>query len=695
MSVGAVNNLDECVKSAKIGYKIASEHEKKLRTVLLSAQNSVQNALKEFKRSSYYSPSITNSLEEQLSEIERSFSNLALGVKSDLDYQRDNLSKFSITLFGRTMAGKSTLMEILTEGDGRTIGKGAQRTTRDIRQYNWKGLSITDVPGIGAFEGVEDEHLAFDAARTADLILFLITDDAPQAKEAECFSRIVNLGKPVICVMNIKAAISKNIKLTERDIGKRFNKEKLEAIRNQFLQYAEEYGQRWNHIPFVYVHLKSAFLSQKTKDADLSMLYCWMSRIEELQQKIVRRISKKGQFFRIKTFVDMISNPVQESIKNLLVQCQLNSRQGRTILSKKRELELWKDKFKQSGLSRVNSLIAKIKNDLDSEIAEFSEEHFSDSQADKAWEKVLEDRKVKTRCQELIKDFAEDVDNELTEISREIANELKFSVTLTTDKTLKMTTVINGRKIWNWTSTIVSGGLGIASIIALATGAACAGPIGWVAIGAGILGWIGSFFFESREEKEREARIKLKNKLRESVSKMCDKLQSDMKANLEKLISKRLDRFLRDMDKINAVVFRVADTQRDLAWKLNDSFLELNKQIVTEAIKLIGAAGLEYHISKVARLPGIKCLFLLRKDTVFPEDLKDKLQTMMEERIGFVHETDNKKILISKILNIDIKNIGIEEKIGTAYIPEKTVTPNLINRVYLAQQFSEIVIVKQ
>jgi len=121
------------------------------------------------------------------------------------------------------MAGKSTLMEILTEGNGETIGKGAQRTTRDVRQYTWNGLEITDVPGIGAFDGEEDEQIAFETAKTADLILFLITDDAPQASEADCFSRIINLGKPVICIMNVKASVSeeKNIKLVKRDLQKK------------------------------------------------------------------------------------------------------------------------------------------------------------------------------------------------------------------------------------------------------------------------------------------------------------------------------------------------------------------------------------------------------------------------------------------------------------------------------------------
>ncbi len=39
-------------------------------------------------------------------------------------------------------------MEFLRHGDGSSVGKGAPRTTRDVRTYPWHGLDITDVPGI-------------------------------------------------------------------------------------------------------------------------------------------------------------------------------------------------------------------------------------------------------------------------------------------------------------------------------------------------------------------------------------------------------------------------------------------------------------------------------------------------------------------------------------------------------------------
>ena len=149
--------LKECNKSAKTGYKIASAQEKNLNRALASAQRKVQSTIIDFNSSPCYAPEATELLEVQLVEIRDAFNRLSFAFKEDLQNLRENLSQFSITLFGRTMAGKSTLMEILTEGDGSSIGKGSQRTTRDVRKYTWNGLEITDVPGIGAFEGEDDD----------------------------------------------------------------------------------------------------------------------------------------------------------------------------------------------------------------------------------------------------------------------------------------------------------------------------------------------------------------------------------------------------------------------------------------------------------------------------------------------------------------------------------------------------------
>lgn len=691
--------LDECKKSAKAGYKIASGQEKNLNKVLSVAKEKVRSALYDFSNSPCYSSEATSLLEGQLSDIEQAFLNLSFAFQDDLENLRSNMSRFSITLFGRTMAGKSTLMEILTEGNGETIGKGAQRTTRDIRKYTWNELEITDVPGIGAFEGEDDEQIAFEAAKTADLILFLITDDAPQATEADCFSRIIDLGKPVICVMNVKASVTegKSIKLAKRDIQKRFDMDRLGVIRNQFLKYADQFGQTWFHVPFIYVHLKSAYLAQHESDPELAELYYQMSRIDFLKNRIVHLVKTRGMFFRIKTFIDIISHPMLESFENLLNQSQINSAQGRTILAKKRQLNDWKNVFYRDGQAQISSLIIKIRSDLNSKIAAFAEEHFSDKNADRAWNRLLKDRRIELICQELLDGLEMRANDKLGEISREITNEVKFAASFASDEALKMDKIIDGKKLWNWSSVIVGSGLSVAAGIAYLVGSVAAGPLGWAALAVTGIGILGSFLFKSREKKEFEARTKLETSLRDNVTKICDSLQTQMKKNLDSLISIRIEGLMREMDKINSVIFRLADTQRELAWALNEHLIELNGQIITEAIKLIGAEGLEWHIQSVARIPGNSSLIMLRDGTVFPKEQRDELYKMMSERINFVYESDSKKVLISRILgkDIDRNQINIEEKIGVAHVPLNNATPSMVNRVRLAQQFSRVQIISQ
>lgn len=692
------STLNECSKYAKIGYKIASNNGKSLNSALLEAEEKISSTLSKFNSSSCYSPETTTLLERQLSDIKQSFIKLSFAFKEDLENLHFNMSKFSITLFGRTMAGKSTLMEVLTEGDGNTIGKGSQRTTRDIRNYTWNGLEVTDVPGIGAFEGEEDEQIAFEAAKKADLILFLITDDAPQAAEADCFSKIINMGKPIICIVNVKASISENTstKLLQRDMQKKFDNKRLSVIRDQFLKYAEQYGQSWSHIPFVYVHLKAAFLSCTSADRDLSDFYYKLSKIDYLKEKIIEQVETKGKFFRVKTFIDIISNPILNSMENLLSQSQVNSTQGRTIVAKKRQLEEWKQQFCRDGLRQIHSLIAKIESELNSEATEFSEEHFSDENADKAWKSVLIERNIETRCQELLESLEDKLNDKLKEISREISNELKFTALFVVDKSIKMDKIIDKKSIWNWSSIIIGSGLTIGAGIAWLIGAAATGPLGWVALAVTGIGILGSFFFESRNKKESDARIRLENKLKENIKKTCSSLQSKMEKNLKKLISIRIDGLIHDMNNINTIIFKLADTQRELAWGLNEHLLEMNKQIVTEGIKLIGAEGLQYHVQSVARIPGSTSLIMLRDGDVFPKEQSELLYKLMSERINFVYETENKRVLISRVLGkkIDRKRIKLEEKIGVAYVPIVDETPNLISRVRLAQQFSKMQIVK-
>ncbi len=689
--------LDRCKDSADIGYEIASKQAKELDSTLVQAKGRIEQAIDDFNNSTCYISDTTSSLQSQLKDIQESFTKFSLDVNRDLKKAKSNLSKFSITLFGRTMTGKSTLMETLTNGDGNTIGKGAQRTTRDVRKYKWNNLEITDVPGIGAFEGQDDESLAFESAKSGDLILFLMTDDAPQPSEAECFGKIIALGKPVICVINVRTSVEgKSHKMKLRDINKAFNMDRLESIRKQFLAFSSLLGQEWGYIPFVYVHLNSAFQAQKIQDAVLSEELYSASRIEYLKNKIAEQVKTHGEFYRVKTFVDLVSKPLLDTIDTLLTQSNLNSTQGRTVLSKKRELQMWKDKFQKNGIKQIKSYIVKMKSELNSEIADFAEEHFDDKNADKSWEKILISKKVEEKSHDLLNKLSNQCNDKIIEISREIQNELRFAYSVEANYSLKMPKIIDGRKITEWTTTILGGGLAVASGITFLVGAAVAGPLGWITLGVTGLGLIIANIFKSRQSQEQEARKKLENNLKSSIETMCKKLEDSMLKNFDKLVKQRIVSLVMELNRMDSVIFKLSDTQRELAWSLNNDLVKTNKQIVTEAIRLIGASGLEYHINSVARIPGICVLLCLNDGVRFPEKETEDLRKLMGEKVTFVFYTDDKKTLISRIIgkSIERNKIYIEKKIDVAHIPSENISPYMVNRVKLAQQLSKILIIK-
>lgn len=200
MSKGIQEALENCAAYAERGYRLAKAGYDEVHDAVLEEEGKLQEAKYEQKRSGRldYGDTLDKQMRELLvtKEVEDN-------LRRDLQRLRERQKEFSVVVFGRTMAGKSTLMEILRHGDGASIGKGNQRTTRDVRDYRWQGMKITDVPGICSFDGRGDDALAMKAAKAADLILFLITDDAPQEGEAEKLAELRALGKSVLGLVNV------------------------------------------------------------------------------------------------------------------------------------------------------------------------------------------------------------------------------------------------------------------------------------------------------------------------------------------------------------------------------------------------------------------------------------------------------------------------------------------------------------
>ncbi|MEU4776078.1 GTPase domain-containing protein [Micromonospora sp. NPDC023644] len=130
---------------------------------------------------------------------------------------RDVERPFRVVLMGQTMAGKSTLFEYLSGGDGARVGDGRQRFSREacIRVATEIGVEIVDTPGVGAMDGKEDYEVAFSQVADADLILWVATTRATQEQTGQALERLADLGKPILVALNCLKDVTDEIGLLD------------------------------------------------------------------------------------------------------------------------------------------------------------------------------------------------------------------------------------------------------------------------------------------------------------------------------------------------------------------------------------------------------------------------------------------------------------------------------------------------
>ena len=678
--------LKKCRKAARRGYKIAKKNLQESAQALNQVSASLSQCLDAFEDGSVRTPGIVEQLRAQLAGVVSELEQLHRTSVSTLEERCQRLDSFSITLFGRTMAGKSTLMEVLTHGDGHSIGRGAQRTTRDVRSYAWNGLEVTDVPGVAAFEGEADEELAFKAAAQADLVLFLVTDDAPQPVEAECLARVRRLGKPVFGICNVKVAVDDedDMLLFLRNPDRLYNRTRLDQLLSQFQAFADQYlpGKR---IPFAVTHLRSRFLADQTVWTQYRERLIAASRFDVVEFRIVAEIMGRGTFLRVKSFVDGAVAPMMDLTDRLLDFSAQNSSSGRVMIEKRRQFREWSQGFRTDGQERINTLVSKAMDLLRDKVPVFAEDHYEDRSAGEQWKRIVEStgvhRKVKTLQEELLAEGRA----ALTEVARELKSELSLVARLSADRHIEMDSILDLKRAWNWGTHILAGGLGVAALIL------GSGPLGIAAAAVGLVGWIFSWFFDEREEKARRAREKLAGRLLRNI----DSIERDLRQKLgdwfhQELLGKQITVLLSDMETVTSGLFQLADAQRTLAWALNDRQKALGRTLLDEALAQLNANNVKELIVDVARVPGLATMLLIAPNTTFPGPVRDGLERMLGEQIWFVINTGNRFSVLTQAIgrDCDRSKISIEDKIRVAHVPLDDLSAVGKARVRLAQQLT-------
>ena len=682
--------LADCRRTAREGYRVASENVKGIEADIDAVSADLKRNLSKLDNRQVNTNDLSAQLRRQLQEAVSQFGLLPKRLRASLAEKYARLNKFSIALFGRTMAGKSTLMEILTNGDGSSIGKGSQRTTRDVRSYEWKGLTVTDVPGIAAFEGREDEEVAFEAAEQADLVLFLITDDAPQDEEAKCLARVRALGKPILGLLNVKAALHNADELPL--LRRKFEPERLGAIVEQFHEFADRYGPG-ARIPFFSTHLRAKFLSQQPdyelQKKDLESA----SRFHRVEEEITSEMIGRGAFLRWKSFIDDVVCPTMEVSEKFLKFSYENSSSGRVFLNKKRQVETWSHQFRKDGEERIATFIEKEMNALRAEIPAFAENNYDRRDAGERWDALVERQKLSQKARKLVEQIQEECRDELSDSTRQLKAELDFVSRFAGDKRISMDAIFDAKRAWDWFTNSLTGGLVIASLILGGV------PLVWAAaaVAVGFAGWLVSQLLESRREKAQKQRVELKDKLEADVERIENKLKEELhKCFFDEILEGQVHAHLGELSTIVSDVSALADVQGRLAWRLNRQQKNLHRALLDEALRHPGREDCGSLVRDVARVPGQAMLLLMELGAKMPEDVHRGLEKMLGEQVLYAVNTPNKVSILVQVIGHGCKRsqIRIEPDIQGAHVPVDDLNAATVSRIRLAQQLTELYVMK-
>ncbi len=684
--------LGRCRAAAREGYRVALRSLDDTDAAIQRVSAALKRSVREIEQGRAQASDVVGQLRRQLHQVVSELHDLQKASRASLGARKDDLDEFSIALFGRTMAGKSTLMEILTNGDGHSIGRGAQRTTRDVRAYRWNGLKVTDVPGVAAFEGAEDEELAYEAATKADLVLFLITDDAPQPAEAECLARVRALGKPVLGICNVKVTLNDDddLRLFLRKPEKHFDPQRLNALIGQFYAFADRYipGHR---VRFVCTHLRARYLSRQDRYAQHRAELARVSRFDLVERAIINQVAGRGTFLRVKSFIDGAVVPLLELSDRLLEFSAQNSSSGRVLVDKQRQVLSWRDEFRESAEARIDTLISRSVSALRDEIALFVEDNYDREDSGERWSSFVERRGISGRAEALQKQLQDECRRALAEIARELVAEINLVAGLAGDRRIKMDSVSDGKRAWNWGTAVLSGGLTLAAVIL------GSGPLGWAAAAVGAVGWLASLFMDDREVKVRRQRDKLSRHL----SKNVDTIERNLRKGLgdwlfQRLLHEQVDVLVGDLRAITSGLFQLADAQRSLAWTLNRQQKDLHRALLREALEHLGCPELDEAVLDVARVPGLAMTLLIEPSTRFPAEVRSGIEDLLGERVGFVVNTRDPASILSQAIgkSCDRRRVSVEEKIRVAHVPLGVLDAVGRSRVRLAQQLTELHVVR-
>jgi len=573
-----------------------------------------------------------------------------------LNQKRKHLNFFTISLFGRTKAGKSTIREALTEGTGETIGKGAQRTTRDIRQYDWNGLRLLDVPGFEAFKGDDDTEKAHEVIDQSDMILFLTSDDSVQPGEFDEMSRLQELNKHFIVVMNVKHNLlnpdtgqpdEREIRRFLKKPERVFEYERLNEHRKHIQSYVKKHL-NIDHVEVIWIHAQSAFLSTREELTEISEKLWEVSMLDKVYDRIIGEINRSGKHRRVLTFYDSTIHFIDTLGKMLWKEQKDIRSQAFFMKEKKGELEKFFNKFIPQSNKRIQEHAQKLYAPLQQWVPYFVEEYIGREEAHSILEHQLKEKskQIERNMNNHMKEIISDLQTHLSEFTRQYQYDME---SIQFDQG-NMGNFRKGQmgKIMKW-SGITVGAISTAVFIGTAN---IWNPVGWGLLGASAIVGIFSGFMKNYESKKlTKAKSEAKQNLLEHIKEMESKTISSYQTYFIKNIAKKGKNDI--LDKVEGYIedlFFVADQLKEKEAELDGLKENLNRYLFSHLLRLEGVTCEPDHLKSIAREQGVATKIIVPQEWYLDGLTRTGLDEICGEHVTLLSNESDLKGLVAKAL---------------------------------------------
>jgi hypothetical protein len=660
-----IKTLKDCSEIAEYEYKEVIKKLKKTKKELSDSQNILVKTIVKLENSDINDKAIYDSVNEVNKKTTDLLKNSFNKFENSFKKKSDNLSDFTVTLFGRTKAGKSTIREALTNGNGNTIGKGSQRTTRDVRTYYWNNLRILDTPGFDAYEGVEDEKIAFSQVDETDLILFLVTSDSIEESEFEKLALLRRENKPVIILLNVLYDLKHPIKRKQflKDPKKVVSINAIKGHLNR-LKFLSKKHFDIHNISVIPIHALSAFESSQEHGENKRELYN-ASNFKYFSDYLTKEIETSGKLKRVQSFRDSYVFHLENSIKSVYQDSHKSLKPiVRLLRNKQFELKNWFDKFipdKNDEIERkIDGLFSPLFNQLDL----FVDQNIENSNFGESWTNTVNKYITKDKIKSIQENILSDMNRYLNKFFKEFKFDLDLSVTnLESDKIKEIKKGSTG-KVVRWSGAAV----GTASTIILSAAVANSwNPVGWglavVGIGLGIFTW----FRGDDTKRFNRQKAKVKTQMYNNLEKMKRKNKSVLTTWFYNDITHGLRKKITQDLYIQVNLFGNLLNEYALIAKKMDFLIDKeNSLLLIRLLELQSNKNFDKkNIIRIARLQGLVTKVLVEKP-FFNDNQEEKefIKYYGEKLVEVINNNDRIKTLLDSLSveNNELDNVVFNEK---------------------------------